>query len=201
MISASLVTDNYPTDMTGYVSYAEARYGSNGDFNGDPELAVSNPWDVATGRTCWDSMSSDGFDSGWYSGTMTIYPSGPGATWDVAGAATGPTTMAGGSFGNLQTVDIRAMTTASGSVAWRNLTVTFYSNWEMTDQYSIGNGPAVDTSYASSPFASQTLQVTSDCPNNDTVVITGEFRMSCPPGICPAPADLAAQIFVFNSGE
>lgn len=202
MIATSLISHDYITDLSGYSAYSEARYGANGDFYGDPELVVGTGSNTSTGRICWDSNTAwdEGFDSDWTTSELWVDQSGD-VNWDVNGAMDGPTATTGLGYGHIQTVDIRSMTAAFGTVQWRNLTVTFYKNGVATDTYTAGTGPSVNTATASSPFAEQILQVTSSHTDNDMVVIGGQFRLSHGADIYPCTSDLAAQIYVFNAGS
>jgi hypothetical protein len=202
MITASFISDDYVSNVGTYAAYAEARYGANGDFYGDPELIAANGSDYSTGRTCWDSMSSwdEGFDSDWTVSQLWVDSSGD-VTWDVNGSDDTETATTGLGYDHIQAVDIRSMTSVAGAVQWRNLTVTFYKAGVVTDQYTAGAGPSVDTSTASSPFAEQTLHVASSRTDNDMVVVSGQFRLSHVPGVYPSSSDLAAQIFVYNTGS
>lgn len=194
---------NEISQTSGYALYAEARLGGNGDVNGMPELVVGGDGeDASYERICWDDDLTDGFDSGNIADALTAAFNGSTATTQADRAAGGvPVTFTQSSAGPIDHVELRAMTQAAASARWSDVNIVFYRGGVQMDQYSVVNGPSVDTIGATSDYTAESIfKIIPSGTDYDKVVISGTIRMTFnSPDVIPSGTDLALQAFVFTS--
>jgi len=201
MADAAIFYSNSISEVGCYALYAEARLGSNGDPWGAPELVVgTSPDDAQYSRVTWDADLQDGFDSGEFSGVLET--SVDAINEELAATAEmnqEPITFSTSFSGNIEKVQVRALTLAAAAVSWSEIRIEFYRNGVLADAYTNLAGISVDERSATGPVEAQAmLEVVPEAGEYDQVIISGSYRMVYDStAISPGETDLAGQFFVF----
>lgn len=191
------------TELSGYLLYAEAIPGSNGDSTGIPTYDLgADPEDASYGYNVWDEGvadgdTSDGFDTGSQPFAFDSDMAGGSNSLDVASA--GAISYDTGGSQSIGSVIVRAGIQTIGVATWNNVTIAFYQGSTLADTLTL-DGPAVDTTPANSPDeAEQILLVTPDSSSTPytRVTVSGSIQMQTPAGVLPGPDDLFCQVFIF----
>lgn len=155
-----------------------AQYGDNGTNPAGPvELKLRNQ----EAHRVWDSTPSLVMDSDWIAIQLSV-PANGGATLGLADGTT-QQTVADNSFthGRITSVQISAGVIAvpKRRLSWRGITVQYFKNGQPTETLSRPTEcqPIADT-YVVGGSAFKAVEYKALVTDNDSVVVTGEFRLT-----------------------
>ena len=189
------------SDVSGWAIVAEARCGSNGNYNlPDLDYDLIDPsWNGDGGYLCWDPTLYNGFHSGADYGVMTADLVDGTASFVITDVDNNVSEADyEGCSGTIQKVVIRAAVEASGEAQWDGPGVNFYSDNVCVESYFSMSGPLADTTTGSEPVEAQTLTVTPTDSTDTKVVVSGDFNFSSSDSN-PSPNDMFTQVFLFTN--
>jgi hypothetical protein len=168
---------------------ATVQVGDNSDQGADVEFTLDGA--SAQGQRTWDPDLSNGFDSG------------PVGIWLSASAGGGPNAVSfsvgGGAlssdifFNLISSVEISANGKNGGTLAWSEVTITFYKNGQQTQIIVI----PIDCAPVGGPHE-LILQITPDSDDNTGVLITGTVRLARAGTTLPASDDMSGVINILT---
>jgi hypothetical protein len=192
MSAVEYTVDTDPTQSL----YASLMVGSNGQTYGDPTFAIGDDQgEEAWGYRVWDNTPLNGaFDSGLVSFQFAGQSTGDESISVGNGS---PVTYSGDSFGTIKSVQLQAGVLIPAEAKFSDLTVKFYSGNSLAEQDSISVGPDANTIQTpATPEAEQVMTISPPNSNCDKVVISGNIRLTAPPGSYPGTNDMFCNIFI-----
>ena len=137
MASGSVSNSSQVSTITGSCVVAQAKFGSNYDSSGTPEVYVGSGAGDDTTRREWDSNPSNGIDSGQVSVFFSAEVGGGsnGIAWSVSSSDAVPIIYTGRTYGAIQSVKIRAAVGLNGSSEWTELQVKFFRSGRLLESF------------------------------------------------------------------
>jgi len=184
-----------------YTFLTEVRAGGNGDPDATPEYDAGDPYDLATGRTTWDSSLTNGMDSGNVQVQLHVWHADGVAhvTWSLGGDTSGDLTYDGADYDALSGVELVAGVQSSEmEFTWSNVAVTFRKADTTTETIAVEDPVDATTIGTSNSAREAFCTVTPTNGDNDEMILTAMVRLrSTTANLQPEPNDLFGQAFVF----
>jgi len=183
-------------DIVGVPAIQAELIPGNNAATGTAETAVGRDVDmsVALGQQVWTSDFRDVSTNPWHTVTLTINEGGGdnGLQLQIDGGA--PLNYSGVTYTTIDNVQMIATARTSGvSIAWHNVTATFYQNG--TVQETIATSDVVSDTTQSGNSSDHILCITPTNSTNTKVVLTASVRMTSVDASMHSLAAVVGQIF------